>query len=168
VLRNKYHITYVTVLVTTLLGTLYHIITKSPNVITKTVVKSVDKIQVVDKIVTKDKIVYVDRVVVTNKPDGTTVTEYSKEHSILNTNSDLHIITDLQAKVYEQTTESYLSNYSIDVMFNVPKDNWKDFKPSWQNTEIVVGQRVFSSPLFVTIGTDTKLTKVLVGIRLEF
>ncbi len=165
VINQKTHIIYGIVIVL-IASVAYHFFKKDPEKIVTTLTKVETKIQQVEKIVTKDRIVYKDRTITTHKKNGDVIVEVDHEHSDTKVASNTQSKTQSQTVVQKTVVESFMKNYSIEAMFPI---SIKDIGyPNPMDTQVSVGMRVFSLPVFAVVGTTPKLNSVLVGLRLEF
>lgn len=162
---QKVHIIYGVIIL--VIGSLaYHFFKKDPEKIVTTLTKTETKIQTVDRLVNKDRIVYVDRTITTHKSNGDVVVEVDKEHDDTKTSSDTKTKSQDTILVSKTTMESFMKNYSVETLFPM-----NPFNPSFPNpldTQLTVGMRIFSTPLWMVAGTTGRLNTALIGLRLEF
>lgn len=60
------------------------------------------------------------------------------------------------------------SYYTLDVFYVIPSIFSGQINYDLDNMKIMFGTRVFSTPLFITTGTNAKLNEVSIGFRWEF
>jgi len=146
-LEQKTHIIYGVIIV--LIGSVaYHFFKKDPEIITKTLTKI--------QTVTQDKVVYVDRVIITKKKNGDVIREVDHQHSDTKTKD---VATTTQKEV-----QSFMKNYSIEFMFPPQIPTLSGLYQS----QVSVGMRIFSTPLWVVAGINGQFNAPMVGIRWEF
>lgn len=167
ILKAQYHHIIYCLIIIGIASFAYHLFTRPPAEIIKTLTKVVTQIQTVEKVVTKDKIVYVDRTIVTKKADGDVVTETDHEHDITEVHKDVASQATTQAKTTSTETEKFLSRYSLEAFLPFP--SLSNFgSPNPLDTQVVVGVRVFDTPIFLEAGSNARLNQAIVGLRIEF
>ena len=150
---------------------------RKPTEVIKEVIREVVKTEV--KVETK--IEYVDRVVDNNivthrvikeEPDGTKITEETIsdtsqiDESSRTSDQSTVATTEIVKEDIKETTKYQKDNFAT-VVYDVPFSNPSvTLDPT--NTQIFVGQRLFSLPLFLTVGTNGKFNQVSAGLTFEF
>lgn len=163
--KQKTHIIYgVVILVLCSVG--YHFFSKTPSEIIKTKVETKIETKIVNKDVVRTKTVFVDKVKETKKANGDVIVETSHIRSSDDTKDKSTIKDDLKSTVTTTEVIKFMKRYSIDVMYPMSISNIAAFKPL--DIQVMVGVRIFSLPVFATIGTDGHFDKIIVGARMEF
>lgn len=165
-LNQKTHIIY-GVIIILIASVAYHFFKKDPEKIVTTLTKIVTQVKTVEQIVTKDKIVYVDRTITTHKKDGDIIVEVDHEHDAIVTHSDTKSTQKVIESVTKQTVTTFMKNYSLEVMFPIYNNSFA-LNTNPLDTQLSVGTRIFSSPLWLVVGTNFHFNQLLIGARTEF
>lgn len=157
--EQKTHVIYVAVIIG-LMALASYFFTSKPKEITKTVTQT----KIVDHNIVKTKVQYVDRTIVKKDKDGdvTTTTEHITTD---NTSTDK---SKSNTSFTSSTTVSYLSRYSLDIQYPVHLVNLVPGTFDAKQLIFTGGYRLFSSPVFVTLGTNVGFDSLLIGVRYEW
>jgi hypothetical protein len=163
---NKTHIIYGIGLI--LLGSVaYHFFKKDPVKVVTVETKVVTQEKIVNKIVYVDRKIAVDKTITTHKANGDTVIEVNKSHIDIVSKSDTKSTEKIAETNTKSTEVTFMKNYTIDVLFPI-NPLQPTAVPNPLDTQLLIGMRIFSFPVFVVSGTDFHFNKVLIGARLEF
>jgi len=124
---------------------------------------TVTETKIVYRDVIKEKKVFVDRTIVTRKADGDVITETIRDRS----NITAETKTQVSSVASTKTVEKFMSSYSIDALYSIPRDSITSPSFNYKNVEINVGIRVFNLPVFALIGTEGTFNNLKLGLRVE-
>ncbi len=164
---QKTHIIYGLVIVG-LLGVSYRLFVRKPETIVQTKVETKVVTIVQTKLVKVHDNIVTHKKIVTTKKDGTKIveTDSSVNKSVSDTSQKVSKSDTLS--LTQQTVTSYAPNYTLSVLYPIPLTGV--FSPTSytaQNTEVILGKRLWGSPIFVNVGTNFGLNTVLAGVTLE-
>ena len=163
ILQNKTHIIYIVLI--EVLGVIFMFLSPTPKekIVTQVVTKEV--VKYVDKIVIQKGDIVTDRTITTEAKDGskTVIVEHIADKTIV----DAHTVAKTESKEVSEKTEitKYQSRFTLTALLPVTPSNL--LSPNPLDLKLVGGMRIFSLPILVNIGTNLKLNEYVVGLTLE-